>query len=85
MAWQIRFVPNEVISMTVSCNGVHALDWNSAEGDITKPVPPAFATLPHVHFESEGSPNGRNASLKILWDGQERHHMDFDNGEDWDS
>ena len=85
MAWQVRFVPNEVTSITVSCDGVHALDWSSAEGDVTKPVPAQWANLPHVHFVADGSPNGRNASIKILWDGDERHSMDFDNGEDWDS
>ena len=66
MAWSVRFVPNEVTSVTVSCNGVHALDWNSSEGDVTKAVPAQWATLPHVHFVADGSPNGRNVSLKIL-------------------
>ena len=85
MGWQVRFVPNEVTSMTISCNGVHALDWSSAEGNVVKNIPPQFATLPHVHFVAEGSPNGRNASCEILFDGQFRHRMDFDNGEDFDS
>lgn len=85
MAWQVRFIPNEVTSMTISCNGTQALDWNSGEGDITKNIPATWATLPHVHFVAYGSPNGDNASCKILWDGQERHNMDFDNGEDWHS
>jgi hypothetical protein len=71
--------------MAVSCNDTPALTWNSGESDVTKPVPTAFATLPHVHFVGEGTPNGRDASMKILSDGQERHNMDFDNGEDWDS
>jgi hypothetical protein len=85
MGWQVRFIPDEVDHMTVSCNGQHALDWSSAEGDATKNIPAQWANLPHVHFVGEGSPNGRNAHMKILWDGQERHNMEFDNGEDWDS
>ena len=85
MGWQVRFIPNEVTSMSVSCDGVPSLVWQSAEGDITKNVPPQFANLPHVHFVAEGSPNGRNASCQILFDGAFRHQMDFDNGEDFDS
>lgn len=85
MAWFVEFVPDEVTSMTVSCDGVHALDWQSAEGRVRKPVPAQFATLPHVHFEAEGSPNGRNAHIEIYWDADHRHTMTFDNGEDWDS
>ena len=85
MAWFVRFIPNEVTSMTISCNGTHALDWNSSEGEVTKAIPAAFATLPHVHFVADGTPNGRNASCRFLWDGNERHKMEFDNGEDWDS
>jgi hypothetical protein len=85
MGWQVRFIPVEAVGMTVSCNGVHALDWSSAEGDTVKPVPPQFATLPHVHFVAEGSPNGRNARCQILRDGQFVHNMEFDNGEDFDS
>lgn len=85
MGWQVRFIPNEVTSMTINCNGGHALDWSSREGDTTKDVPQQWRDLPHIHFVAESSPNGRNASCKILWNGQERHSMDFDNGEDWDS
>ena len=85
MAWRIKFVPNEVQSMTVACNGVHALDWSSTEGEVTKAVPAQWADLPHVHFVAEGSPTGRNASCEFYWDGDRRHGMDFDNGEDWDS
>jgi hypothetical protein len=85
MAWRVRFIPDEVQSITVSCDGSHALDWSSAEGDVTKPVPAQWATLPHVHFRADGNPPGRNAHVKILWDGQERRNMEFDNGEDWDS
>jgi hypothetical protein len=85
MAWQVRFIPDEVTSMTMSCNGEHALDWNSSEGDVTKNVPAKWATLPHVHFRADGSPNGDNAHCQILWDGQLRRNMEFDNGEDWDS
>jgi hypothetical protein len=68
MAWQVRFIPNEVTSMTISCDGVHALDWSSAEGDVTKGVPAQWATLPHVHFVADGSPNGRNATGQFLWE-----------------
>jgi len=84
MGWQVRFIPNEVTSMSVSCNGVHFLDWSSAEGDVTKSLPNTWAVLSNVHFFAEGSPNGRNASSKILWDGIEKHNMDFDDGEKWD-
>lgn len=85
MAWYVRFIPNEVTSMTISCNGTHALDWSSAEGDTKKAVPAQWATLPHVHFVADGTPNGRNATCEFYWDDSKRHTMNFDNGEDWDS
>lgn len=85
MGWQVRFIPDEVSSITINCNGSHALDWNSSEGDVTKDIPAQWRDLPHVHFFADGSPNGRNAHCKILWNGQERRNMEFDNGEDWDS
>lgn len=85
MSWQVEFVPDEVESMSIACNGVHVLDWSSAEGDTVKPIPAQFSSLPHVHFVAEGHPNGRNAHCRILWDGREMRNMEFDNGEDWDS
>lgn len=85
MAWQIRFIPDEVEGITVLCNGAHALDWSSAEGEVTKAVPAQWATLPHVNFRADGSPNGDNAHIQIFWNDQFRHNMEFDNGEDWDS
>lgn len=85
MGWQVKFIPNEVNSMSILCDGVHALDWNSGEGNVVKDVPEQWRNLPHVHFRADGSPNGRNASCRILWDGHERRKMDFDNGEDWTS
>ena len=85
MAWQVRFVPNAVTSMTVSCNGEHALDWSSAEGDTVKNIPALWAALPHVHFAADGSPQGKNATCQFLWDGEFRYEMNFDTGEEWDS
>jgi hypothetical protein len=72
--------------MIVTANGEAPVNWSAGEGQVTKAVPPPYGNIPNdVHFHAQGSPNGRNATCKFLWDGNEKHEMNFDNGEDWDS
>lgn len=39
MVWQVRFIPDEVASMTNSCNGNHPIDWSTIKEDCTKGIP----------------------------------------------
>lgn len=84
MAWSVEFIPDEVDSMTVLIDGAVVLTWESAEGQVTKGVPAPKGNLTSIHIRGEGSPNGRNAHMKVFWDGNEKKEMTFDNGEDHD-
>ena len=84
MAWIIRFIPEEVESMTINIDGKHAMDWSSSEGDIRKTVPSPWTNLSKLKGHADGHPNGKNAIMKIFWDHDEKKEMRFDDGEDFD-
>lgn len=90
MAWSIEFWPNECteISMAINNEGwAPAGDgwaWKSSEGHAIKPLPDKWKDLRKVHVYAAANPRGKNASLRVLWDGSNRQTMDFDNDEDHD-
>ncbi len=90
MAWSIEFFPNEVdaISMSINNQGWDAngdgTAWRSGEGRVDKPLPAQWRELRNIHVYAAAIPRGRNASLRVLWDGSNRQTMDFDNDEDHD-
>lgn len=81
MSWRIKFIPDEVSSITVSINGEHALDWSSTEGEVFKSVPAKWRELQGFHIQADGNPPGKNAHLECWWDNDRRNEMKFDNGE----
>jgi len=84
MGWRVRFIPDEVDSMTALIDGTPVLAWRSAEGDVTKNVPPEHAQKTRIHIRGEGNPNGRNAHMQVFFDAEFKKNMEFDNGEDHD-
>jgi hypothetical protein len=84
MGWRVEFFPDEVDSMTVLIDGEQALTWNISEGQVTKDVPPAHREKSKIHIRGEGHPNGRNAHMRVFFNGNEKKDMSFDNGEDHD-
>ena len=84
MGWRVVFVPDEVDSMTVLIDGQLALTWSQKEGAVLKDVPPEHANKSKIHIRGEGTPNGRNAHMLVLFDNMIKKDMSFDNGEDHD-
>jgi hypothetical protein len=82
--WRVRFIPDEVDSMTVLIDGQKVLEWKRAEGDVTKDVPKQWAEASKIHIRGEGSPNGRNAHMQVYYNNVMKKKMTFDNGEDHD-
>lgn len=84
MGWSVKFVPDEVDSMIVLVDGEHVLSWSQAEGEVMKDLPPHHANKSKIHIRGEGKPNGRNARMKVYYNGSKKKDMKFDNGEDHD-
>jgi hypothetical protein len=90
VAWSIEFWPNEVDAVSVAINN-EAWDangdgtaWRSGEGHADKPLPDKWRNNRQIHVYAAAIPRGKNASLRVLWDGSNRQTMDFDNDEDHD-
>lgn len=84
MAWYIRFIPNEVDGIAVNINGEQWLTWHSAEGEQNKILPEKWRDLNKINVYGSAIPRGKNASMRVKWDAQERQVMNFDNDEDHD-
>jgi len=90
MPWSIEFFPNEVdaISMAINNEGWDATGdghaWKSSEGRVNKPLPNKWKDNTQIHVYAAAVPRGKNASLRVLWDGLNRQTMDFDDDEDHD-
>jgi hypothetical protein len=90
MAWSIEFFPKEcnAISMSINNQGWDATGdgyaWKAAEGRANKPLPAQWRDLRKIHVWAAADPRGKNASLRVLWDGSNRQTMDFDDDEDHD-
>lgn len=84
MAWAIEFIPNEVDAVTVDVNNEHWITWHSSDGHVTWPLAPKWRDLNKIHVYGAAVPRGKNASMKVRWDGRDRQDMDFDDDEDHD-
>jgi hypothetical protein len=84
MAWAVRFIPNECDSIAVSINNQYWMTWQSAQGDVTIPLAAQWINEQKIHIYGAVNPRGKNGSMKVLWDGNDRQDMDFDNDEDHD-
>ena len=76
MSWSIRFIPNETDHIDVTIDGQFFHTWKSSDGDVTVPL------VDHkddqkIHVLAVGQED-RNASIQVLWDGQNKQTMDFD-------
>lgn len=90
MAWSIEFWPNEVDAVSVAINNESwdangdGTAWKSSEGVKNKLLPDKWKDMSNIHVYAAAIPRGKNASLRVLWDGSNRRQMDFDNDEDHD-
>jgi hypothetical protein len=84
MAWSVEFIPNEATDVTVNINNTHWTTWHSSDGHVNWLLSAQWVNLPRIHIYAAANPRGRNASLRVLWDGNTRQVMDFDNDEDHD-
>jgi hypothetical protein len=90
MAWSVQFFPNEVdaISMEINNEGWDAdgdgTAWRASEGLTEKSLPEKWRYLDNIHVYAAAIPRGKNASLQVRWDGNNRQKMDFDNDESHD-
>jgi len=74
--WSIHFIPNETDHIDVTIDGDFFHTWHSSDGDVTVPLT-AHKDDQKIHVLAVGQ-EGKNASLEVLWDGDNKQTMDFD-------
>src|SRR6266700_34796 len=84
MAWFVHFIPNECDSISVLVNNEYWTRWFKTAGDTTIPLPPRFQGMGGLKVGATVSPEGKNGSIEVKWDGRVIKRYDFDNYEDHD-
>lgn len=82
--WSIRFIPNEADSVGVNINNEGWVTWHKSNGEVNWWIPDKWQSHNKIHVYAAASPRGKNASIQVLWDNQNRQTMDFDQDEDHD-
>lgn len=83
-AWSIEFIPNEASSVSVLIDNQPFYVWQSSMGSQNIAVSPQWANNCKIHVYAAANPKGKNASIKVLWNGTNKQTMDFDDDEDHD-
>src|SRR3712207_5311507 len=82
MAWYVEFIPNECNTIAVMLNNEYWTTWDRTDGKVRWILPERFRNLSRIKIAATVSPEGKNGTIEVDWDGRVVKRYDFDDSED---